>query len=86
MEESTEAATQTLTSHHTFSVQYNTVSWALCHVWMDYTLHLSRDVPQVTTQRGCCYCRITLLRAEGKVTCSAAEDGSGSKLNTREKD
>lgn len=74
------------TNSNLSSVQYNTVSWALCHVWTDYTLHLSRGVPQVTTQRGCCYCRITLLRAEGKVTCSAAEDGSGSELNTREKD
>lgn len=35
--ESTGAATQALTSH-IFSVQYNPVSWALCHVWMDYTL------------------------------------------------
>lgn len=86
MAESTEAATKTLTSHCVFSVQYNPVSWALCHVWTDYTLHPTQSVPEVTAQRGCCYCRKTLLLAEGEVICSAAKDGSGSELNRREKD
>lgn len=84
--ESTEAATQAMNSHPTFSVQYNPVSWALCRVRTDPVTDPSRAASALTAERGCCYSRKTLLLAESELICSAVEDGSGSELNTREKD
>lgn len=82
--ECTEAATQTINSHPIFSVQSNPVSWALCHVWTDPVTAPTQA--QLWQQKGCCYSRTTLALAESELICSAVEDGSGSELNTREKD
>lgn len=83
MAESTDTATQAVTSHRTFSVQYKPVSWALCHVDGLHPIWAAFDL---TAERGCCCCRKTPLLAEGEVIWSAVGDRNGSELNIREKD
>lgn len=49
--ESMEAATQAINSHPIASVQSNSMSWALCHVWTDPVTDPTRAASALTAGR-----------------------------------
>lgn len=70
--ESTEAATQARTHNFSSYPLLASVSWALCHVWMDHTPSKASDR---TAEWSCYHWWQTLPLAQGEVICPALEDG-----------